>query len=71
MTDQFVKDSLALSPVSASQAGYHKHLDRKTGQTIDLDAQLDDVERRRVSPRRRSSIASGDSASRPRRRSRA
>ena len=25
MTDQFVKDSLALSPVSASQAGYHKH----------------------------------------------
>jgi uncharacterized protein (DUF885 family) len=43
MTDQFVKESLALSPVSASQAGYHKHLDPKTGQTIDLDAQLDDV----------------------------
>ncbi len=43
MTDQFVKDSLALSPVSASQAGYHKHLDAKTGKTIDLDAQLDDV----------------------------
>ena len=43
MTDQFVKDSLALSPVSASQAGYHKHLDPKTGKTIDLDAQLDDV----------------------------
>ncbi len=43
MTDQFVKDSLALSPVNASQAGYHKHLDPKTGKTIDLDAQLDDV----------------------------
>ena len=43
MTDQFVKDSLVLSPVSASQAGYHKHLDPKTGKTIDLDAQLDDV----------------------------
>src|ERR1039458_6693132 len=43
MTDQFVKDSLALSPVSASQAGYHKHFDPKTGKTIDLDAQLDDV----------------------------
>ena len=43
MTDQFVKDSLALSPVSASQAGYHKHTDPKTGKTIDLDAQLDDV----------------------------
>ena len=39
----FVKDSLALSPVNASQAGYHKHTDPKTGKTIDLDAQLDDV----------------------------
>ena len=43
MTDQFIKDSLALSPVSASQAGYHKHKDLKTGKIIDLDAQLDDV----------------------------
>ena len=43
MTDQFVKDSLALSPVNASQAGYHKHKDPKTGKMIDLDAQLDDV----------------------------
>jgi uncharacterized protein (DUF885 family) len=43
MTDQFVKDSLALSPVSASQAGYHKHADPKTHKAIDLDAQLDDV----------------------------
>jgi len=43
MTDQFVKDSLALSPVSASGAGYHKHKDPKTGKEIDLDAQLDDV----------------------------
>jgi len=43
MTDRFVKESLALSPVSASQAGYHKHTDPKTGKIIDLDAQLDDV----------------------------
>ena len=43
MCDQFVKDSLALSPVNASQAGYHKHTDPKTGKTIELDAQLDDV----------------------------
>ena len=35
MTDQFVKESLVLSPVSASQAGYHKHVDPKTGKTID------------------------------------
>jgi uncharacterized protein (DUF885 family) len=43
LADQFVKDSLALSPVTASSAGYHQHLDPKTGKTIDLDAQLDDL----------------------------
>jgi uncharacterized protein (DUF885 family) len=43
MSDEFVKDSLALSPVSASAAGYHKHTNPKTGKTIELDAQLDDV----------------------------
>jgi uncharacterized protein (DUF885 family) len=43
MCDQFVKDSLALSPVTASAAGYHKHVDPKTRKTIALDAQLDDV----------------------------
>ena len=43
LCDQFVKDSLALSPVSASQAGYHKHSNRRTGKTRELDAELDDV----------------------------
>lgn len=43
LSDQFVKDSLALQPVSASYAGYHKHLDPKTGQSVELDAQLDDM----------------------------
>lgn len=43
MCDEFVKGSLVLSPVSASAAGYHKHLDPKTGKTIRLDAQLDDM----------------------------
>ena len=43
LCDQFVKTSLALSPVSASQAGYHKHLDPRTGNTVELDSQLDDV----------------------------
>ncbi|HEV2697548.1 MAG TPA: DUF885 domain-containing protein, partial [Terriglobales bacterium] len=43
MEDQFVKESLAVSPVSASQAGYHKHIDSKTGATIMLDRELDDV----------------------------
>jgi len=43
LSDQFIKDSLALQPVSASAAGYHTHVDPKTGQRIELDAQLDDM----------------------------
>jgi uncharacterized protein (DUF885 family) len=43
LCDRFVKESLALSPVGASQAGYHKHLDPKTKKTVELDAELDDV----------------------------
>jgi uncharacterized protein (DUF885 family) len=43
LSDQFMKDSLALSPSSASTAGYHTHLDAKTGKSIALDAVLDDL----------------------------
>jgi uncharacterized protein (DUF885 family) len=43
LADRFVKESLALSPVSASYAGYHKHPRGKGGEMIELDAQLDDV----------------------------
>jgi uncharacterized protein (DUF885 family) len=43
MCDEFVKDSLALTPATASQVGYHQHADAKTGKAIRLDAQLDDV----------------------------
>jgi uncharacterized protein (DUF885 family) len=43
LSDQFMKDSLALSPTNASAAGYHKHVDGKTGKTIELDAHLDDM----------------------------
>jgi uncharacterized protein (DUF885 family) len=43
MSDQFIKDSLALSPASASAAGYHFHVDPKTGRKIELDAELDDM----------------------------
>jgi len=43
LSDQFMKESLALSPISASYAGYHKHTDAKTGKVIDLDTLLDDV----------------------------
>src|ERR1700757_887268 len=41
--ERFMHDSLALSPVNASQAGYHKHPDPQTGKLIELDAQLDDL----------------------------
>ncbi len=43
LSDRFIKDSLALSPMSASQAGYHVHVDPKTGKKIELDAELDDM----------------------------
>ena len=43
LSEEFIHETLALSPSSASQAGYHKHVDPKTGQTIALDALLDDV----------------------------
>jgi uncharacterized protein (DUF885 family) len=43
LCDSFIKESLALSPVSASGAGYHQHRDSRTGKTIELDAQLDDL----------------------------
>ncbi len=43
LADRFMKDSLALSPTNASQAGYHKHRDPKTGKEIELDTQLEDL----------------------------
>jgi uncharacterized protein (DUF885 family) len=43
LSDRFMKDSLALSPTSASQAGYHVHVDPKTGNRTELDALLDDL----------------------------
>ncbi len=43
LSDQFMKESLALSPTTASSVGYHKHIDAKTGKTIELDAQWEDL----------------------------
>ena len=43
LAEQFMHESLALSPVNASQAGYHQHRDPKTGHTIQLDSELDDL----------------------------
>jgi len=43
LSEDFIYDTLVTSPSTASQAGYHKHVDRKNGNTIELDAVLDDV----------------------------
>ena len=43
LTAKFMFDSLVLSPVNASQAGYHKHTDPRTGKVVELDAMLDDL----------------------------
>jgi len=43
LSDRFIKESLVLNPTAASQAGYHKHIDDKTGQALELDAVLDDL----------------------------
>jgi uncharacterized protein (DUF885 family) len=48
LVEAFLDESLTLSPSTASQAGYHKHMDKKTGQTIELDALLDDVGREAI-----------------------
>jgi uncharacterized protein (DUF885 family) len=52
LSDQFMKDSLALSPVNASAAGYHTHVDSKTGEKIELDALLDDLSLESISRQR-------------------
>ena len=43
LAEQYMYESLVISPVSASYAGYHKHTDAKSGKTVELDAILDDV----------------------------
>ncbi len=43
LCEDFIHETLALSPSAASEAGYHQHLDPKTGKTIALDALLDDM----------------------------
>lgn len=43
LSDRFIKESLARSPGTASQVGYHFHKDKRTGKTLRLDAMLDDM----------------------------
>lgn len=53
LSEDFIHETLALSPSSASQAGYHHHLDAKTGKTIALDALLDDMSPAGIAEQRR------------------
>src|SRR3954469_1477788 len=41
LSDQFLKEQLAMNPASASEAGYHKYRGRD-GRVVELDAVLDD-----------------------------
>ena len=43
MCEDFIHEVLAVSPATASQVGYHFHVDPKTGRKIALDALLDDM----------------------------
>ncbi len=43
LSEEFIHETLALSPSTASQAGYHQHVDPRSGKTIALDALLDDM----------------------------
>ena len=53
LSEEFMHETLALSPSNASQAGYHQHVDPKTGKTIALDAELDDVSAAGMAEQRR------------------
>src|SRR5258708_7214535 len=53
LCEVFIHETLALSPSWASQAGYHKHYDAKSGKPIELDALLDDVSAAGVAEQRR------------------
>ena len=52
LCEEFIHETLVLSPSAASQAGYHRHVDPKTGKTIALDALLDDVSAAGMAERR-------------------
>ena len=43
MCEDFIHETLAVSPATASQVGYHFYVDPKTGRKIALDARLDDM----------------------------
>ncbi len=53
LSEEFIHETLALSPSTASQAGYHQHVDPKTGKTIALDGLLDDMSSAGMAEQRR------------------
>jgi uncharacterized protein (DUF885 family) len=53
LSEEFIHETLALSPSSASQAGYHVHVDPKTGKSVALDALLDDMSSAGMAEQRR------------------
>jgi uncharacterized protein (DUF885 family) len=56
LSEEFIHEALALSPSNASQAGYHRYVDPKTGKTVALDALLDDVSTAGMAEQRRAYV---------------
>lgn len=52
LSEDFIHEILVSSPLAASQAGYHRHVDGKTGKPIELDAVLDDMSPASIQARR-------------------
>ena len=57
MCEDFIHETLSVSPAMASQVGYHFHMDPKTGKKIALDALLDDISPAGMAEQRRTYIA--------------
>ncbi len=53
LAEEFVYQGLALSPVAATAAGYHRHKDPKTGTELKLDEMLDDLSPAGIEAQRR------------------
>lgn len=53
LSDTFIKESLYLSPTSASEAGYHKHQEKGSQEIVELDSMLEDMSSKAMSARRR------------------
>jgi uncharacterized protein (DUF885 family) len=53
LSEEFIHETLAMLPSNASEAGYHRHTDPRSGKVIRLDSLLDDVSLNGMAEQRR------------------